>query len=331
MRPNEPRPTCLAKVSATSVITCEDGKKTILWRDVDQPNMNDKFRRDHKTKVAYVSVHTDSDRVFSAGFDGDVGVHKLSDPNANPSDGSLDPFTGHYPAGTPDNQKPQVWVVIPSPNGSHALSAENTGRILYWEVASRTVKKEFFDAPARVAALAFVSPLNGLTRFLAGDEHGKMVLWAFSEADLTAAATKLDVPCGNPNSPVNTIAVTDDRNSAVSAGFDKIARVWNVEGADPVQMKETPEQDDIIWRVAISPDGRKFATASQDQTVRLFDMSNGNEFPVQPPGVDRRKNEPDGVMGVAFLSDTRIAYTAGKSSKPKHFEIWDVPLNWPPP
>jgi WD40 repeat protein len=326
MRPNEFRPTCLAKVSATRLITCEDDKKTTLWQNVDQPNLKDKFRRDHKTKVAYVSVHADTDRVFSAGFDGDVGVYKLSDPDLNPPPA---PFTGHYPGGTPDNQKPQVWVVIPSPSGSHALSAENTGRILYWEVASRTVKKEFFDAPARVAALAFVSPLNGLTRFLAGDEHGKMVLWAFSESDLTAAPTKRDVPCGNPNSPVNTIAVTDDGNRAVSAGFDKIARIWNVQGAVPQLSDETDEQDDLIWRVAISPDGRKFATASQDQTVRLFDMSNGNEFPEQSPGVDRRKKETDGIMGVAFLSNTRIAYTAGKSAKAQHFEIWDIPANWP--
>jgi WD40 repeat protein len=178
-----------------------------------------------------------------------------------------------------------------------------------------------------VAALAFLLPRNGKTRFLAGDEHGRMMLWRFSETD-PPNIEKHEIPFDNRNAPVNAIAVTDDGKRAVSAGFDRIARVWNVEGDVPVKIAETSEQDDLIWRVAISPDGRKFATASQDHTVRLFDMSNGNEFPGQA-GFDPRKNELDGVMGVAFLSNTRIVYTAGKSSKPKHFEIWDVPANWP--
>ena len=323
MRPDVPRPTCLAKVSQNKVITCEDGKTTILWSDVGQTNKKDKFKKDHKTKVAYVSVHADTDRVFSAGFDGDIIIRKLSDPN----DQADPPFTGHYAPNIPENQRPQVWVVVPSANGSHALSAANTGHILYWDVTNHAVVRRFFDSPGRVAALAFVSPRNGKTRFLAGDEHGKMVLWRFSETD-PPDITKHETLFDNRNAPVNTIAVTVDGNRAVSAGFDRIARVWNVQGDVPLKIAETPEQDDLIWRVAISPDGRKFATASQDQTVRLFDMSNGNEFPGQA-GIDPHKNEPDGVMGVAFLSDTRIVYTAGKSAKIKHFEIWDVPANWP--
>jgi len=316
-RPDIARPTCVAGVSETSAVTCDDGKTVVLWdlSDLAHPKRQ-KFQKDHNKKMAYVSVSAMSKRVFAASFDGDVTVRNLDRPGDNP----IQTFTKHYSAGTPEDKRPEIWVVVPSENGDRALSGANNGDILFWTVPGGTVKRKFHDANERVAALAFLPPSGANTRFLSGHEDGKMVLWEFNEGSPTVAPTSRELRHGRPNFPVNTIAVNRGGTVAVSAGFDMIPRIWDLaQGTriDPPQVHE-----DVIWRVAISPNGKKFVTASQDGTVRLFDIRDGTEFPGGHVDIQW------GGMGVDFLSDTRIVYTTEDSNK-DHVKTWDIPPNWP--
>jgi WD40 repeat protein len=319
-------------VSDTSAVTCDDRKQVVLWENIDPPNKpkKTKFTKDHVKKVAYVSVST-VNTVFAASFDGDVTVRNLLAPNANP----LLTFTKHYADGTAPDKRPEVWVVTPSPDGTRALSGANNGEIKYWDVASggENVLVPFKDSDERVAALAFrpAGAPAGKTQFLSGHEDGKALIWQFDN-NMPAPAAPIDtLPHGNLD-PVNTVAVDKDGKFAVSAGFDRTARVWDLSKPGSAGPKFVVEgiHDDLIWRAAISPNGKKFALASQDGTVRLFDLLTGAEFPGPPmfPGFDQHKDEQWGAMGVDFLSDTRIVYTTADSGL-DHIKTWDIPANWP--
>jgi hypothetical protein len=68
--------------------------------------------------------------------------------------------------------------------------------------------------------------------------------------------------------------------------------------------KLTVQHDQAIWSVAFSPDGRTFATASQDGTARIWDTLTG-----QPVGEPMRYS--GAVFAVAFSPDGRTLATAG--------------------
>jgi len=71
--------------------------------------------------------------------------------------------------------------------------------------------------------------------------------------------------------PTGTIAVTGD--------LDGVVRVGPITGEEPHLLFGHEHQ---ISSVAVSPDGRWIASASQDGTIRLWPMPDGTPFHVLP-------------------------------------------------
>jgi len=72
--------------------------------------------------------------------------------------------------------------------------------------------------------------------------------------------------------------------------------------------------DDTVWYVAFSNAGDKIASASDDQTVRLWDVSTGNALQVL-------RDHDEAVYAVAFSNDDTVVVSA---SKDELVRVWEV-------
>jgi hypothetical protein len=163
----------------------------------------------------------------------------------------------------------------------------------------------------RIGPLPAVSALalRGDSRLLAVGTYGQVVLW-----DLCAgrpAGALFDIP-----GAVHALAMSrDGRRLAVGAGLPArsgVLRVYSI--PDGTLLHDFPGHDDVVYAVVFRPDGAQLASASFDQTVRLWNL-----------GMDR----PDGVFGghsdfvysVAYTPDGRALLTAAKDRTIKRIDV----------
>jgi WD40 repeat protein len=290
------RPSCIAATSDGRVVTCDD-KGGVYIRSIDPIGKNTELKAPGTEKAAYVAVS--NDRVLTAFFDGTVTVHALSKPQP------LAVFDKHRVQTGP---KTEVWMVAVSSDASTAVSATNGGEIRYWNVgAANTIAVAESDGDA-VGALAF---LPGNKSFLSGNSHGGILLW-----NITAAGGLPDKPIEFPEvnaSSVNSICVFKQKNvlKAMTGSFDGEVRVWDLSKLDappPAPQILPVRHKNLVWRVAASPDGTKFASAGEDATVRVYNATFGEIATFKESG---------GVMGVTFVDNNRIVFTNGSLNEPQ--------------
>ena len=116
-------------------------------------------------------------------------------------------------------------------------------------------------------------------------------------------------------SPDGAVLVTTNGNTRSQES--NIIRVWAVpSGRQSMQMLHTSDQgrwSTGIEALAMSPDGKFLATASADQSARLWDMSTGREAV--------RLDHASTVEALAFSSDGRYLATGSRNST---IQVWEM-------
>ena len=93
---------------------------------------------------------------------------------------------------------------------------------------------------------------------------------------------------------------------------DKTIGLWKLDSLEPVG--RLAGHDDDIQQVAISPDGRRLASASYDRTIRIWDLASRTEVHVLARHTDR-------VFAVAFSPDGLSVVSAGGDGT---LRLWDA-------
>jgi WD40 repeat protein len=248
------------------------------------------------------------------------------------------------PIGQPLRHLKDVRALAFGPTGRSVLTGSDDFTARLWEMASGLPLRKFLVQPGRILAAELSSDgetiLTGSASLITGEArryrprngelvselitHGKRVsAVAFNPTDDTMLTAEADLvqlwhwPSGShlsdwpvkagliltaSFSPVgNTIAIGCDNGKAY---------VWNSTTDRDWRMIADHDQQ-RIWAVAWSPDGKTILTGSADRTARLWDVTKGKEI--------AKLENKDAVLAVAFGPDGRTILTG----YPGGAQLWE--------
>ncbi|MCP4285318.1 MAG: hypothetical protein GY792_12835, partial [Gammaproteobacteria bacterium] len=186
--------------------------------------------------------------------------------------------------------------------GKHLISASMDRTLRIWDTESGVALRVLQGHEAGVTDVT----ARGKTLFSAGND-GKARRWASGEKQAASFAV-LDLP-GEPAS----CAIVPD-GSAVAVGLaDGALRLYALHERK-LLWENTEAHTNDINRIAFSPDGKQLASASFDNTVKLWQVSDG--------ALEQTfSGHTDSVYGVAFSPEGGLIASASYDGRIGLFEI----------
>jgi WD40 repeat protein len=241
------------------LVTIADGRIR-LW-DVPTASESPAFRG-HAGSFVSVAYSPDGRRVLSGGNDNDKTM-RLWDAKTGEE---LRRFNGHGRI---------VWSVAFSPDGRRALSGSADRIVRLWDVETGELLGRLEGHTGWVRSVAF-SP-DGRRALSSGGGPAEEGHWIDCTVRVWDLETHKELQRFEGHSqPVWSAVFLPDGRRVLSGG-DPIARLWDVESGK--EMRTFKGHLATINDLALSPDGRRVASASDDRTVRLWELETGKERP----------------------------------------------------
>ncbi|MEX2141112.1 MAG: c-type cytochrome domain-containing protein [Pirellulales bacterium] len=115
---------------------------------------------------------------------------------------------------------------------------------------------------------------------------------------------------------VNELAFTQDGTRLIAAsgetGLVGEVTIWNI--AERKRTHTLRGHKDIVYALAVSPNGKLLATGSYDQTIKLWDLDSGSELKTLT-------GHNGAVFGLAFHKNGRVLASA---SGDRTVKLWDI-------
>ncbi len=114
---------------------------------------------------------------------------------------------------------------------------------------------------------------------------------------------------------VHSVSFSPDDHYLLTAGDDKIARVWNAQIKNAPAIVQDSKFVGALDKPVISPDSRMLIASTEDNGAEIYDLASGRKT------VLAHSTKPD-IRCVNFAPDSRLVAAADGSSA---VTIWDVP------
>jgi eukaryotic-like serine/threonine-protein kinase len=300
----------------------------MLW-DIAAGRNLDRFCG-HHDRVCRVAFSPDGHRALSAGENGIVQVWSVE------NSGDLRTFTGlsadlEAVAISPDgrlalagdlngdNSREMLWDVSTghelcswkhdanvksvalSRDGRLSLAGQEDGIIVLHDLATG---RALHTLSGHVGSVASVDFSGDSSRFLSGGEDGTVRLWDVPQGVELRSATN--------GYPLRAVRFSPDNLSAIAAGKGPELMLWDLAtGKNPVTL---PTHQGEIKSVAWSADGRYLLSASDDKTVKLWDLETRREM--------RTDVHSDSIFAAVFGEKDQFAFSG------QYFGgiyVWEVP------
>jgi WD40 repeat protein len=182
-------------------------------------------------------------------------------------------------------------------------------RVMLWDVASGKALQEFHPT-ASVTCLAF-NP-DGTT--ISAGETGSLIwTWNLISGKKTAQFQS--------NAPILAFAMSGDGKLLAYGSTASNFGVFDLVTGKPtpsLNEKTTSKSDTphrgSVFSVAFAPDGKVLATGSEDQTIKMWDVTSGKVLTTL-------RSHTGGVTSVAFSPDGELLASGGEDQT---IRLWDV-------
>ncbi|MGH3900249.1 MAG: caspase, EACC1-associated type [Pseudonocardiaceae bacterium] len=329
-----------------TLATGSEDRTVRLWNvpDPTHPTPLGQPLTDHTNTVHTVVFSPDGHTLASSSWDQTVRLWNVTDPtHPTPLGPALTGHTdrvysvafspdGHTLASGSDDNTVRLWNVTdpahPTPLGPplaghtdyvRSVAFSPDGHTLASSSRDRTVRLWNVIDPARPTPLS--PPLKGHTNSVysvafspdghtlassSTDRHVR--LWNLADP---ANPAELGPPLTGHTNFVFSVIFSPDGRTLVSSG-DNTVRLWNI----PSSL--LTGHTNAVVSVVFSPDRRTLASASDDNTVRLWNVSDpAHPTPLGPP----LTGHTDAVSAVVFSPD---GHTLASASKDQTVRLWNV-------
>jgi WD40 repeat protein len=220
-------------------------------------------------------------------------------------------FAGGREQRTLTGHTASVTAVAVTPDGGQAVSVSEDMTMRVWDLLNDRELLACGDRKSRLYAVAVTSDgvlaLSGAGAISGGWNTVKV--WDIKTGELRHTFR-------GHTQQVNAIAVSPDRQFAISASWDTYLRVWDLASID--QRPDTPLPEDFwVNGSTAMPDGQHFISASR-QTLKVW----GTESSTELHTLAKLPDQPEIFLrSVAFTPDGRFVITGSSDGK---LRIWDV-------
>lgn len=263
----------------------------------------------HTESVTSVSFSPDGEWLASSSKDQRIQVWSVQDALklGNQTVSRLS-FTAH---------QAEISNVTFSPDGQMLASASVDKTVKVWTRDGRLLRTFSHDLPVNWVSF---SP-DGRWIAVAGD-NGRVILWSLTGKWMTT----VNHSKGKQWNRIYKVSFSPDGGRLVSVGDDGTAKVWKVQVSDQseeprmlLQLQHTLEgHQKRVYGVTFSPDGETLATASQDNTVMLWNR--------QGLHLKTLAGHGDQPTSVSFSPDGKILASGSADKTVKLWKLTEMPL-----
>ena len=269
--------------------------------------------REHGDGVRSFAFNRDGTRFVSVGWD--RTLHFLDVDSGEPLGERL------------EREKVQALSAAFSPDGTHIVSGNAGGRLLFWNAENGKLDKVVNGLNDEVRSVAF-SP-DG-TRLVAAGGDGTLGFWD------TKSRTPLYPPVKGHENLVERVMFSPNGTRLVYLDFYRTLQFWNVKNGEPIgdAHKDHKEAGSIRF-LAFSPDDTRLVSVDSGGTVILWDAENGKLLakPLEAHNrvVQSAAFSRDGTRLVSVDSDSTVFLWNAKNGKPlpkplkvHNLEVWSA-------
>ncbi|MEH2306659.1 WD40 repeat domain-containing protein, partial [Nostoc sp.] len=249
--------------------------------------------RGHKEGVISVAFSPNGDSIVSVGFDGTVCLWDLQGNTIT------QPWHKH---------EAKIICVAFSPDGKFIVSGSSDSTVRLWDIQGNPIGQPWHGHEGHVNSVEF-SPDGKF--IISGGCDRTIRLWNINGNLITQ-------PWRGHEGQVNSLAFSPDGKLIISGG-DRTVRLWELHQIlqNRVIGRSQRKYENWVNSVAFSPDSKWIISASNDSTVRLWDIE-GNTIGQPWHGHEKEVNS------VAFSPDGKWIISA---SNDLTVRLWDIEGN----